>query len=478
VSHLPSALRRPEWAAGAFVLAAILAIASFSIHQAVAANPVIHGEAYVLQGRFGDDPAVRTVALAGVNGPGQLNIVNAQPLVRWPLVTAPGSDAGPGWDVGFVSGGRFDPQHPDSDALAGCQGANDGALCVAFSIFAAMGVVPTGDDDLENGLGIWGAWFMGVASITALTGSGPENNLLMILEEFCLFDPDEEGPGDDCIEDPVGVSSSGNPAAPLVIDVNTPFEGGTVLGTITLNIQAKYSTLAGAPGAGGRIIAIAVDNLRYEKGSNSWHLFTGTVLSADTFMAAGRGPTIEFFPEKLLPDGRWVPYSGEWHNGIVRVRVVCTPGDFPIKSDSTPARYWFEQDGEVTVPAGAVAGSKCRDTAGNIAESGPPNPIVTRVDRRAPRCTVTPSPSAFSRTTAVQTINVTVNPGSAPAPAVKTWLVSVTGGVAGDRIGWTIGTADFQGQLKGGGRKTYTLTYAVEDAAGNVGTCSALVKVT
>jgi hypothetical protein len=90
---------------------------------------------------------------------------------------------------------------------------------------------------------------------------------------------------------------------------------------------------------------------------------------------------------------------------------------------------------------------------------------------------VTPSPATFSRNKAVQTVNVTVNPGSSPAPAVRTWLVSVTGGVASDRIGWSIGTADFQGQLKGGGRKTYTLTYAVEDAAGNVGTCSALVKV-
>ena len=30
--------------------------------------------------------------------------------------------------------------------------------------------------------------------------------------------------------------------------------------------------------------------------------------------------------EQQMPDGRWLPYGGEWHSGIVRVRIVCTPG--------------------------------------------------------------------------------------------------------------------------------------------------------
>jgi parallel beta-helix repeat protein len=188
-------------------------------------------------------------------------------------------------------------------------------------------------------------------------------------------------------------------------------------------------------------------------------------------------PVIQFFPEKLLRDGRWVPYGGEWHSGIVRVRVVCTAGDFPIKSDSTPARFWFEQDGTWTVAAGAVAGWRCRDTAGNVAADGPSAPIVVRVDRRAPDCTVTPSPTSFNRNLAWQTVNVTLNPGAAPSGVDAIWLHSISGNAA-DRSGWAIGTEDYSGQLRGGGmRQNYTLTYAVRDNAGNVGYCSAIVKV-
>jgi parallel beta-helix repeat protein len=187
-------------------------------------------------------------------------------------------------------------------------------------------------------------------------------------------------------------------------------------------------------------------------------------------------PVIQFYPEKLMPNGQWLPYGGEWHSGIVRVRVVCTAGDYPIKSDSTPARFWFEQDGTWTVAAGAVPGWRCRDTAGNIAADGPPAPIVARVDRRAPNCTVTPSPTSFNRNLAWQTVNVTLNPGAAPSGVDAIWLHSISGN-ASDRSGWAIGTEDYSGQLRGGGmRQNYTLTYAVRDNAGNVGYCSAIVK--
>jgi nitrous oxidase accessory protein NosD len=190
-------------------------------------------------------------------------------------------------------------------------------------------------------------------------------------------------------------------------------------------------------------------------------------------------PVIQFYPEKLLPNGRWVPYGGEWHSGIVRVRVVCVdpgPDASGIKSDSTPARFWFEQDGTWTVAAGAVAGWRCRDAAGNIAADGPSAPIVVRVDRRAPNCTVTPSPASFKRTLAWQTVNVTLDPGAAPSGVDAIWLHSISGSAA-DRSGWAIGTEDYSGQLRGGGiRRSYTLTYAVRDKAGNVGYCSAIVK--
>jgi hypothetical protein len=240
-----------------------------------------------------------------------------------------------------------------------------------------------------------------------------------------------------------------------------------------------FDTFFGFSGTGVRFPGFELENVRLEKDGESWFLLSGTFARAESFIEVPFAPpSIQFFPEKLLPNGKWVPYGGEWHNGIVRVRVVCTPGTLPIKADSTPSRFWFEQDGVFTVPAGAVPGWRCTDTAGNRATSGPAGPIVVRVDRRAPKCTVTPSPAGFSRNKALQTVNVTVSPGSSPAPAVATWLVGVTGGAPGDAIGWTAGTPDFQGQLKGGGRKTYTLTYAVQDAAGNVGTCSALVKVT
>lgn len=472
----PSLFARARWAAGGMVLATALAITGFSIHQAVAADPVLYGEAYVLQGRFGDDPAIHTLALAGIDGGGQLNFASAPRVVRRPLVSAAGSDAGPGWDVGFVSGGDFQPDAPDSDAMAGCESVSSSVICAAFSFFAAMGLVPTVDEELDNGIGVWGAWFAVVGSIAEVQAGVPVNGLLGLIDRFCFFSTDELP--EECMDEPFVNVPESEMAAPVVLELDRPFDGGVFRGTITLNVQTKYAQRGGSAGAGGRIIAIRVDNLRYEKGSKAWHLFSGSVFSADSFMGAGRGPTIEFYPEKLMPDGRWLPYDGEWHSGIVRVRVVCTPGDFPIKADSTPVRFWFEQEGVFRVQPGNVPGWRCSDRAGNVAASGPAEEIVVRVDRRAPQCTVTPSPASFSRDRAVQVVDVTVNPGSAPAPAVRTWLVSVTGGVASDRIGWSTGTADFQGQLKGGGRKTYTLTYAVEDAAGNVGTCSALVKVT
>jgi hypothetical protein len=191
-------------------------------------------------------------------------------------------------------------------------------------------------------------------------------------------------------------------------------------------------------------------------------------------------PAILFIPEKLMPNNTWVPYGGEWSNSIVRIRVVCTdtagPDATGIGHDTTPSRFWYDTDGVHILPAGAVDGSRCRDRIGNQALSGPPAPITVRVDRSAPKCTVTPTPNRFSRLKAWQTVNVTVKPGAGVSGKVAVWLVSVTGGTAADRQGWSIGTEDYSGQLRGGAPRTYVLTYAVQDQAGNVGTCFGTVR--
>jgi hypothetical protein len=187
-------------------------------------------------------------------------------------------------------------------------------------------------------------------------------------------------------------------------------------------------------------------------------------------------PVIQFIPEKLMPNGQWLPYGGEWHSGIVRVRVVCTDSQSGVGFDVTPARFWFELDGVFTVPTNAVEGWRCRDRLGHEAASGPAAPITARVDRRAPNCKVTVNPTSFSRSKAWQTVNVTVSPGAGPSGKAAVWLHSISGKAA-DRQGWTIGSEDYSGQLRGGGiRQNYTITYAVRDQAGNVGYCSAIVK--
>jgi parallel beta-helix repeat protein len=280
-----------------------------------------------------------------------------------------------------------------------------------------------------------------------------------------------------------------SPGVTIVITENAFGTSGTGLsiasGTGLLSVDATcnwWNSADGPTGAGAQAVIDPDSVVDY----TPW-LTSGTDTDAGTAgfqpgpcISDATPPVIQFFPEKLLRDGRWVPYGGEWHSGIVRVRVVCVdpgPDASGIVFDYTPARFWFEQDGTWTVAAGAVAGWRCRDAAGNIAADGPSAPIVARVDRRAPNCTVTPSPTSFKRTLAWQTVNVTLNPGAAPSGVDAIWLHSISGN-ASDRSGWVIGTEDYSGQLRGGGiRRSYTLTYAVRDNAGNVGYCSAIVKV-
>ena len=77
-------------------------------------------------------------------------------------------------------------------------------------------------------------------------------------------------------------------------------------------------------------------------------------------------------------------------------------------------------------------------------------------------------------------IPVTVTLTTSGARAVQLVSVTTSEGVAGDMVGWTMGTLDTHGLLRAtriSGSRTYTLTYTATGSTGDTATCQTIVTV-
>lgn len=260
------------------------------------------------------------------------------------------------------------------------------------------------------------------------------------------------------------------------------------------------ANVANPGGVGAAVTGPSVD-------FNPW-LCRGT----DTSAAAGFQPYLGVWgvspcdsaPPTVVVKANLVPvvsnpyYADTWTTYTVQVAFTCTDtgsGVDPLAPDTITQTLQYTNSG---IYVASVAGS-CQDKAGNVT-SGTFTFGKVKIDKQKPVCTVLTSlavggPFVSNLTIAnnntLRTIYVQVSVSDPPfgppfapdpgSPVIK--LVSVSGNdgaVAADMSGWTTGTADFLGQLRGKkarGPRTYTLTYSATDAAGNVGTCQGLVKV-
>ncbi|MCC6382114.1 MAG: right-handed parallel beta-helix repeat-containing protein [Dehalococcoidia bacterium] len=236
-------------------------------------------------------------------------------------------------------------------------------------------------------------------------------------------------------------------------------------------------------------------------------LCTGT----DTSGAAGFQPYLGAYgvspcdtsPPTVTMKGNVLPvinpyFADTWTTYTVQVAFTCVDsgsGIDPLAPNTITQTLQYSNSG---VYVASVTGS-CQDRAGNVL-SGTFTFGKVKIDKQKPVCTVLTSLAAggpfvsnltIANNNTLRTIYVQVSVSDPPfgppfapdpgQPVIK--LVSVTGNdgaVAADMSGWTTGTADFVGQLRGKkarGPRTYTLTYSATDAAGNVGTCLGMVKV-
>lgn len=223
-------------------------------------------------------------------------------------------------------------------------------------------------------------------------------------------------------------------------------------------------------------------------------------------------PVIDNIPEQLDPDGVWRPYTpGTWVNRIVRVRNICVDegeaGD-PARASgiffqNIQNQYWVQNDKELVIKAGEVgdqvmlngtswAGDRCEDRAGNLAIPKPLSPLIVRVDRTAPTCTVSPTKFRFSNSGAVQNVKfkLSISDGTLDPAFVQARLKSITtndGSGPANWTNWNVGEAfspspDVEGSFKasknaGAYQRIYTLTWELQDRAGNLGSCTGQVVI-
>jgi hypothetical protein len=170
-----------------------------------------------------------------------------------------------------------------------------------------------------------------------------------------------------------------------------------------------------------------------------------------------------------------------WNHEAVTTSFTCTDELSGIATCTTP----LLTTAEGTTSAIGIA----TDLAGNEAATS----SLVRIDRGAPACIAASSPQTLwppNHRMAAVAVSVTT---ADPVSGVATWrLVSVAsdepdeglgdGDKPNDIQGWSLGAMDTAGSLRAersglGDGRVYALTYAVEDAAGNMSTCGAAVAV-
>ena len=194
--------------------------------------------------------------------------------------------------------------------------------------------------------------------------------------------------------------------------------------------------------------------------------------------------------EPGAPDG-----DDDWYVSPVTVALEADDGDgdgvasTEVKVDDGAFRAY---DGPVTVGDDGehVVAFRSTDKAGNVEET---KTVAFKVDRTAPAMTCSTSPNRLwppnhKLVRASATVGVQDSTSGADGFVLEAVASDEPDGgtsgedVPGDISDWTLGTADREGRLRaeradGGDGRTYTLTYAGRDQAGNGARCSATVTV-
>lgn len=164
----------------------------------------------------------------------------------------------------------------------------------------------------------------------------------------------------------------------------------------------------------------------------------------------------------------------------VKEVVYSTTGAQTTASTVTPgatASLSIAAEGTTTITYFA------RDNAGN---QEAPKTLVVKVDTQNPSVSCSASPSSIwppNNKLVPVTLTVTVtDAGSGPGGFVLTNLTVAEGTVQANTEGWTLGTADVQGQVRAdragnGTGQVYTFTYTGADQAGRTATCTEQVTV-
>jgi len=176
--------------------------------------------------------------------------------------------------------------------------------------------------------------------------------------------------------------------------------------------------------------------------------------------------------------GATVPYSaGSWTNHNVVVTFHCT--------DNGANQSGVESvDPPVTVSAAGTTNGvigTCSDVAGNNAN--PPaffGPI--KIDKTPPTCTVAVIPTTLSASNKLVNVTARVfvtDGNSGQNGSVLRSITSNNPSTAGsDIVGFTVGTADYSGQLRPTRGRVYTFAYQAFDVAQNASPlCSVAVRV-
>ncbi len=183
--------------------------------------------------------------------------------------------------------------------------------------------------------------------------------------------------------------------------------------------------------------------------------------------------------------------------------LANTPAQLgPLQNNGGPTRTMAPLTGSPAIDLGVnqfvIAAGLATDQRGTgFARVSPSGGTVDRgaievqVDNAAPTCSASATPNNLTPANHKLVRITTSVAATDDKPGVTFVLRSVTSSEADSGLGrsdvpldiqgWVVGGADVSGQLRSerfsSAGRTYTITYEARDAAGNVGTCQALVKV-
>lgn len=217
----------------------------------------------------------------------------------------------------------------------------------------------------------------------------------------------------------------------------------------------------------------------------------------DSFMGIDSGAPLDTTPPVTSTTVSPPANGNGWHNTDVVVGFAATDAGSGVKD----IIYQVDGGAPVTVPGAATSvvltsegahqvAYYATDNAGNSAAV---KTVSVKIDTTAPACEATPDvQSLWPPNHKMVAINVAVG-ASDGGSGVSAWsLAGVSsdepdngegdGDTTDDIQGWDAGTGDASGLLRaermgGGDGRVYTLSYSVEDTAGNAATCSGSVVV-